>query len=1235
MNGTGKVVHSFVLKASAGTGKTHSLTNYYLDCLGCGPEGWQEKTAEGKQKEKIPPLGYACKPEEIIAVTFTRKAAAELKSRFREALLKRGEYEKAAQVDSSLIGTVHSVCLRLLQEYALEAGISPMAEELSDEDGAVLFRRTAAPLMEEYSCLSDLFDEFDLNPRTFGKSPKGRREPMLDFCRELIALARINGLEDSFEKLGMESLGEVFEQLDKLCPELEGDGETELADMRIQLEKQLVYQLDDSTYDWGGKLSKEDKAAGIQKKLSSKEAAHLKFLKGLPSAAHMRWKHWLGLIGREAGAKDETLIGYTEELTALGRRVFGLPQFRRDVERLILGTFRFSADAMKRFNEAKQNAGVVDFADMERMTRKALTNSRVKERLENSFRVLFVDEFQDTSPIQLSIFRLLGQLIHGTKNAPGRIIYVGDKKQSIYGFRGAAPELTEACTPSSTWTEDTLPTCWRSLPALCRFTNSFFSQLENEELRRSLLGEPETGRGGPDELLLNIKSVLDPEAERVGQKKDRATLLKSLSGPGGITPLRFWLTGAGKCTNAPKKRLKKSEVFASLARNIAGLCGRLNAAGEILSARDDRLAARVSRISKLGSLPIEEGTRPVNPGDIAVLCRSNKDCVAIADALEELGIKAATEREGLLDQDDVAFCLNACRLVLDPGDRLSAAELHLALNGGDAWFEAAAQKKGEPGSLWEGIPFMESLDALHKRLGQLTPSELLDETLNAADCFRRAAAKPRWEERFADLEALRALVREYEQAMHSRRCSATAQGWLDWLEEREPGRASGGQDAVQVWTYHKSKGLERKVVILHGLSDKRAGIDIFQPRAMGTSSPESDPLEGRTLKWLPNVFGKADRLKEVETFFSGKKGNIEKSLLEESLRLLYVGMTRACDVLVLTANLKKSGISAPWLEPFFCAENDSQAPAISDASKKSGKGKSSSLDLILADIAHAENGTQAMFRDEVFIVTRTEGIPPARWAGSLKDSEAKLFPCAPGKTEEKTKEAARDGGREAPVVSEWREDFRGGGADSGSIASDAPRDQLGNMLHGWFAVWFGMGREQREAERTSGRMQARLERFCALWNEAFTPPLWPEAGKYLIPLSDALEKAVQDWFESREEKRPGDELAIRTEWPLEHRLEESVNGVAASRLDSMRVDLMAEVRRADGTSGPCLIIDHKCGSYEGKSDKDLEQHLTNAYGQRQSDYIRALRDMGRECRCWLHLPLEGRMLEFTLNENEA
>ncbi|MGN1038086.1 MAG: UvrD-helicase domain-containing protein, partial [Mailhella sp.] len=205
-------VERLVIKASAGTGKTHNLTGYYLGSLGCISSRWNKE-----ERDKFPIRGTKpCEPEEIIAVTFTRKAANELKERLRRELLKEGS-DMAARVDASLIGTVHSVCLRLLQEYALEAGISPVVEELSDEDGAILFRRAAAPLMENYAYLDELFETFGISTGNFADGRK-RSQPMLDFCRSLIGLARINGIEgrlqgesdSQLEKMGRQSFNSVL-----------------------------------------------------------------------------------------------------------------------------------------------------------------------------------------------------------------------------------------------------------------------------------------------------------------------------------------------------------------------------------------------------------------------------------------------------------------------------------------------------------------------------------------------------------------------------------------------------------------------------------------------------------------------------------------------------------------------------------------------------------------------------------------------------------------------------------------------------------------------------------------------------------------------------------------------------------------------------------------------------------------------------------------------------------------
>ncbi|MBR3880629.1 MAG: UvrD-helicase domain-containing protein, partial [Mailhella sp.] len=271
MSSQQKYVERLVIKASAGTGKTHNLTGFYLGSLGHVSKKW---TAEDKEKFLLKGK-TACAPEDIIAVTFTKKAAAELKERLRQDLLKEGRYDEAARVDGSLIGTVHSVCLRLLQEYALEAGNSPVAEELSEDDGAVLFRRAVAPLMEDFAYLNDLFYEFGMELGGFGK--KDRSQAMLEFCRGFIAMARTNGLEGKLNELGEESFETVRKQMDAICPPLAGDGEAELASMHEELEKLIAVQKIEGNYERTGKVDKEEKAQGV-KNLSTAEKKHLKLM---------------------------------------------------------------------------------------------------------------------------------------------------------------------------------------------------------------------------------------------------------------------------------------------------------------------------------------------------------------------------------------------------------------------------------------------------------------------------------------------------------------------------------------------------------------------------------------------------------------------------------------------------------------------------------------------------------------------------------------------------------------------------------------------------------------------------------------------------------------------------------------------------------------------------------------------------------------------------------------------
>ena len=192
---------------------------------------------------------------------------------------------------------------------------------------------------------------------------------------------------------------------------------------------------------------------------------------------------------------------------------------------------------------------------------------------------------------------------------------------------------------------------------------------------------------------------------------------------------------------------------------------------------------------------------------------------------------------------------------------------------------------------------------------------------------------------------------------------------------------------------------------------------------------------------------------------------------------------------------------------------------------------------------------------------------------------------------------------ESRALSLWR--F----ADAVPVAAsdEVARSELGNMIHAWLTLWFGMSREKREREQSSGRWMERRRAFCALWNEQ--TPIWPDAESWLDKAAERLCEEVEKRWEPARTRREGDRLVWRTEWPLEV-CRETPEGELRR---TMRVDMLVELRHEDGTCGPCLIIDHKCGDYARfATDEALLKHLQEAYAVQMAGYLQAFADMGRE-----------------------
>ncbi len=447
-----------IVRAGAGSGKTYDLCRTIAEHVASGLD-----------------------PARILATTFTKKAAAELKSRIQQRLLEHeglspaGRLEKAERLELAVIGTMHSVGHQLLTRYALHLGLSPKLDVL-DEQGSSralddLLGRSAHAQWNE---LADYTRRFSL---------EAPQEIMLD----LLDAARCNriGIEDiradlkvSAERLcelmapsGPRSMTGGFEELYKLA-----------ATLLIELN-----QIQDSTND-------TEKARGKLRDLSN-QRLHV-------------WNNFLEAKKIKAG-KNSGAEARLAPMRESGAGVLGMPELHTDVRNFVNLLCERAVALSSEYQQFKQQRGLVDFTDLETLLLRLLETPELAHSLAQEFDFVVVDEFQDTNPLQLAIFQHLRALSKRSR-------WVGDSKQAIYGFRGTDPTLTRMiwdAVPQEC--RHTLPKNFRSQAGLVQLVGKVFQSCFGEEslLQHARPGAPK----GVERWLIDVKNAtLECECLAIG-----------------------------------------------------------------------------------------------------------------------------------------------------------------------------------------------------------------------------------------------------------------------------------------------------------------------------------------------------------------------------------------------------------------------------------------------------------------------------------------------------------------------------------------------------------------------------------------------------------------------------------------------------------------------------------------------------------------------------------------------
>ncbi|MET0626952.1 MAG: UvrD-helicase domain-containing protein [Acidimicrobiia bacterium] len=800
---------------------------------------------------------------EIVAVTFTEKAAAELRDRIRRELERVAALEdpvvapRAAtaldDLDGAAVSTLHAFAQRILVEHPIEAGLPPRVHVLDDIASQVAFEDRWARFLDR------LLDD-----------PALERSLLLalnaDVTRDTlrtIALACNANWDLVEQRMGPEPEPDVLDT-DAVLVAI-ADVCARAADCRADDDK-LVAGLH-ALSTWADDLRR-----------APDEYEQLRMLhSGLPkfSAKAGQKGNWACDVN---DVREQ--VAAVRALAAERARVVAEAAVRRVTWEIAQFTMAEAA--------VRRREGELEFHDLLVLARAVLRDPEhgleVRRRLRARYTRLLLDEFQDTDPIQCDLAGLLasGDPASGARRwdematDPGRLFVVGDPKQSIYRFRRAdIAAFLRARDAFSDQPVHHLTRNFRSAPPVIEFVNQVFSDL--------IVAEPESQ---PEYVALESERAdgADPD----GSRGPAVVLLGADAHPDVEPP-------PDAPASAKPRKVLAPELRAFEAADVAAAVRTALADGWL-----------VTRRAPDGTTTWE----PCRPGDIAILLPARTSLGQLEDALDAEGLPYRTETSSLVySTPEIRDLLLVLQAVDDPTDELalvSALRSPVFGCGDDDLYTFKVEHGGQwnhqaplPESLPTDHPVADGMRALadwHGARLWLDASELLDRIVRERRLlelgFVRGRPRDLWRRVRFVVDQARAFA-ESSAAGHQR--GSGLRDFLAWadLQSSEGARVvetvlpETDDDAVRILTVHGAKGLEFPITIVSGSTTqarrRTTGVQLLFPHDSDTYA----------LKVSARV-----TTEEFERY-----APIDEQMdFHEKLRLLYVALTRARDHLVVSVH---------------------------------------------------------------------------------------------------------------------------------------------------------------------------------------------------------------------------------------------------------------------------------------------------------------------------------------------
>ncbi len=438
----------------------------------------------------------------LLVITYTRKAAGELRARIRRELRERGRHDLARELDGAWIATIHGFCARLLRTYPFEAGLDPRFRELDGAQASVLAGEAFAEALDEF-CAGEEPERLQLLA-TYGTAALRRM---------------LIGVYETLRSAGRELVLELGE--------------------RAPLSERV-----ESLRDAARCLATDADATELQR---ANARRMLEILSGSPGADRL-----VDLSAHKVRSSERT-ASYEEARKVVERSALDELAVRdRDLLQALLESFARAYDA------AKRREGVLDFEDLQLTARDLLrANQGIREREHLRFAAIMVDEFQDTNRLQCELIDLVAE-------GPARpeLFFVGDEFQSIYGFRHADVQVFRERREAEGGGL-ALVRNYRSRPEVLAAVNYLFNDEFGDEFQPlAASGEfPDPVFGHPVELLVTEKETYADTGVhwRRAEAKHIARRVRELVDEGAATPGEIVLLfAAGTDAEAYEEELRKA-----------------------------------------------------------------------------------------------------------------------------------------------------------------------------------------------------------------------------------------------------------------------------------------------------------------------------------------------------------------------------------------------------------------------------------------------------------------------------------------------------------------------------------------------------------------------------------------------------------------------------------------------------------------------------------------------------